>query len=123
MPRKRSILVIDDEPSVGDALGVILRDNGYRVVVSQSGLDALNKARKESFDVAITDVGLPDISGLDVLRHLRKRNPAVLVIVITANPTPAIVAEALKKGAGCVLPKPFLPSDVLDAINTASGKR
>jgi CheY-like chemotaxis protein len=123
MPRKRSILVIDDEPRVGDALDVILRDNGYRVVVSQSGLDALNKARKESFDLAITDVGLPDISGLDVLRHLRKRNRAVLVIVITANPTPAIIDEASREGAVCVLRKPFLPSDVLDAINTALSKR
>lgn len=119
MTQKERVLVIDDEPSVADALKVILSDSGYQVAVAMSGGEALEKLGKRRFDLVITDVRLPDISGLDVLRHLRRSHPGVLAIIITAHHTPELAAESLSLGAVAVLPKPFSPSDLLTVIKTA----
>lgn len=124
MAQKETVLVIDDEPSVADALKVILSDSGYQVAVAMSGREALEKLGKRRFDLVITDFRLPDISGLDVLRHLRRSHPGVLAIIITAHHTPELAAESLSLGAVAVLPKPFSPSDLLTVIKTAfSGLR
>lgn len=119
MAQKETVLVIDDELSVADALKVILSDSGYQVAVAMSGGEALEKLGKRRFDLVITDVRLPDISGLDVLRHLRRSHPGVLAIIITAHHTPELAAESLGLGAVAVLLKPFSPSDLLTVIKTA----
>jgi DNA-binding NtrC family response regulator len=119
MAQKETVLVIDDELSVADALKVILSDSGYQVAVAMSGGEALEKLGKRRFDLVITDVRLPDISGLDVLRHLRRSHPGVLAIIITAHHTPELAAESLSLGAVAVLLKPFSPSDLLTVIKTA----
>lgn len=123
MAQKETVLVIDDEPSVADALEVILSDSGYQVVVGTSGRKALEELSKRRFDLAIIDVHLPDISGLDVLRHLRRSHTNVTVIIITAHYTPELAAEALSLGAASVLAKPFSPSDLLTMIETATRAR
>ncbi len=122
MAQKETVLVIDDEPSVADALKVILSDSGYQVAVAMSGREALENLGKRRFDLVITDVRLPDISGLDVLRHLRRSHPNVTVIIITAHYTPELAAESLSLGAAGVLAKPFSPSDLLRIIETASSR-
>ena len=119
MAQKETVLVIDDELSVADALKVILSDSGYQVAVAMSGAEALEKLGKRRFDLVITDVRLPDISGLDVLRHLRRSHPGVLAIIITAHHTPELAAESLSLGAVAVLLKPFSPSDLLTVIQIA----
>jgi len=119
MAGKKAVLVIDDEPSVADALKLILSDSGYDVVVAMTGGDAVEELGKWRFDLVIADVRLPDMSGLDVLRHLRRSHPGVLAIIITAHHTPELAAESLSLGAVAVLPKPFSPSDLLTVIKTA----
>jgi DNA-binding NtrC family response regulator len=116
MADKIAILVIDDEPMVADALTVILTDSGYEVTVAMTGRDGLDKISERHFDVTITDLRLPDISGLDVLSSVREMQPCGLSILITANTTPEIVAEAIRRGALDVLSKPFRPSDVLTLL-------
>lgn len=111
------VLVVDDEISVADALEMILRDSGYDVAVALTGRDALVMANSRRFDVTITDLRLPDMSGLDVLNSIKKKDPAVLVIIITAHSTPEIIIELKSRGAYEVLSKPFYPSDVLTLIN------
>jgi DNA-binding NtrC family response regulator len=112
------ILVIDDEPSVGDALSIVLGDLGYRVVVTLNGQDGIELARKEKFSVAITDLRLPDMSGLDVLRCLKINDPDCCVIIITAHCTSEVINESKRLGAYEVLSKPFFPSDILSLINS-----
>lgn len=119
MTLKKAILVIDDEPSVADALKLILTDSGYDVGVGMTGADGLEKLRNRRFDLVITDIRLPDISGLDILHHLARSHPGVLAIVITAHYTPELAAESLRLGAVSVLAKPFSPSDLLTVISTA----
>lgn len=118
-----AILVIDDEPSVADALEIILRDCGYEVSVALTGRDGINRAGESRFDIVITDLRLPDMTGLDVLGHVIENAPNTVVIIISAHSTPEIVTESISRGALEVLPKPFYPSDVLDLINQALLKR
>lgn len=119
MKRKKAVLVIDDEPSVADALKLILTESGYDVEVYRNGKDAVDRLVNRRFDLVITDIRLPDMSGLDVLRHLRRSHRGVLAIVITAHHTPELAAASLSLGAVAVLPKPFSPSDLLTVIKTA----
>jgi two-component system response regulator PilR (NtrC family) len=123
MGEKIGVLVIDDEPSVADALRLILDDNGYAAVVARNGRDGLEEARKRRFDVTITDLRLPDMSGLDVLSAIRQEDSNSLVIIITAYGTSEAVIELMSHGAVDVLPKPFFPSDILKVIEAALKNR
>jgi DNA-binding response OmpR family regulator len=118
------ILIIDDEPSIADALKLILNDNGYVATATITGRDGLALAKSESFDMVITDLRLPDISGLEILVSLRKQVPDCPVIMITAHGTPDVISEAMAHGAFDVLAKPFFPADLLNRVNAAlSGRR
>jgi DNA-binding NtrC family response regulator len=120
---KFAVLVIDDEPIVGDALMLVLSDNGYEVAVARTGRDGLDKIRHRRFDVTITDLGLPDMEGLDVLVSIREKDPHSLVIVITAYNTPEVVDASRRLGAVEVLAKPFSPSDVLCLLSRTLEKQ
>jgi len=111
----KTVLIVDDDASVGDALRVILLDRYYGAIVVTNGHDALKAADSERFDAAIIDVGLPDMTGLEILSVLRTRDPALRIIIMTALPSPEILSEAMRLGAR-VLAKPFPLSDVLDLI-------
>ena len=123
MADKIAILVIDDEPIVADALMVVLSDSGYEVTVAMTGRDGLDKISERHFDITITDLRLPDMSGLDVLSIIREKQPCSLIVLITAHTTPEITAEAVRRGAVDVLSKPFFPSDVLDLLENALTSR
>src|SRR5688500_17905095 len=117
MSEKVAVLIVDDEISVADALEIILSDNGYEVTVALTGRDGLAHVNSRHFDVMITDLRLPDMSGLDVLSHIRQKEQTSLVILITAHSTPEVVMESKRLGAYEVLSKPFFPSDLLSLIN------
>ena len=123
MADKFAVLVIDDEPIVADALTVVLSDSGYEVTVATTGRDGLDKISEQRFDITITDLRLPDMSGLDVLSLIREKEPCSLIILITAHATPEITAEAVSRGAVDVLSKPFFPSDVLGLLENALTNR
>lgn len=116
---KAQILVIDDEPSVADALRIILEDDGYQVAVATTGLEGIELARRRRFDVVVSDVRLPDINGLEVLRAVCESSPCSVVILITSHSTTKLLQEAHSCGAFDVLQKPFPPSDVLRLIAAA----
>ena len=123
MTDKVAVLVIDDEPIVADALMLVLSDSGYEVTVAMTGRDGLDKISERRFDITITDLRLPDISGLDVLSSIREMDPCGLIILITAHASPEVVAEAARRGAVDVLSKPFFPSDVLGLLEKALTSR
>jgi DNA-binding NtrC family response regulator len=116
---KIQVLIIEDDRTVADALKIIMEDDGYEAVVAMNAHQGIEQACLRRFDLTITDVQLPDTSGLDVLTILRKRNPEGPVIIITAGNTPEVVTEAMARGAFQVLPKPFLPSEILDLARRA----
>jgi DNA-binding NtrC family response regulator len=118
--KKCRVLIVEDERSVADALKLIMEDAGCDVAVACCGRDGLEAHAAREFDLVITDVNLPDVSGLEVLRGLRESSPRRAVIVITAHYTPEIVSAAKERGAFAVLAKPFLPSDILNIVQQIS---
>lgn len=123
MVSKYKILVIDDEPSVADALKLILEDNGYTAVLAKTGREGLRQVSARPFDLTILDLWLPDLSGRDVLSAIHERRPGVPVIMITARATPELLSELTGRGAADLLLKPFTPSQILDAVATALASR
>ncbi len=107
-----SILVVDDEPTMQEALGGFLQAEGYRVATAGSGSEALTRIDENAFDVIVADIRLPGASGLEVLERSRLRNPGARVILMTGHGTVETAVEALRKGAGDYLLKPFLLEDL-----------
>jgi DNA-binding NtrC family response regulator len=117
---KTQVLVIDDEPSVADALRIILEDQCFGVVVAHTGREGIERACRAPFGVIITDLRLPDIDGLEVIGALRAGGP---VILITSHGTPEIFARARERGAYGIITKPFLPSDIIRLVTAALDAR
>lgn len=113
------VLVIDDEPSVADALRVILEDEGFAVVVAANGRDGIEQARRAPFSVTVTDLRLPDMDGLEVIGAFREGGLGGAVILITSYGTPETFARASDLGVVGVIAKPFLPSEILQLIAAA----
>jgi DNA-binding NtrC family response regulator len=103
-----SILLVDDESTTQDTLGMFLETIGYRVATAGSGREALTRIESEEFDVIVTDVIMPDVSGLEVLERSRALNPTAAVILITGHATVEMAIEALRRGAWDYLQKPFV---------------
>jgi DNA-binding NtrC family response regulator len=116
---KGKILVIDDESSVADALKLILEDDGYEVTVALTGLEGLAFAGQQCFDVVVSDVCLPDVTGLEVLDALCRECERCVVILITSQCTTKLLDQARGGGAFDVLQKPFPPWDILRTVSAA----
>jgi two-component system KDP operon response regulator KdpE len=113
-----SILLVDDEVALLRTLSMNLRARGYEVLTAENGEDALATARRASPDVVILDLGLPDISGVEVLRQLRAWS-AVPVIVLSARHGSDDKVEALDVGADDYVTKPFGIDELLARLRAA----
>src|SRR3989304_6022086 len=95
----RRVLVIDDEPAVLRVLGLLLERNGFRVDTVASARDALRLLEREKLDVVLSDIIMPELSGVDFLRELRRHDLYVPVILMTAGPTLDSALDAIENGA------------------------
>ena len=102
-----SVLIVDDEPDICMALSDFLKHDGYAVCAVQAGHDALREVERGQVGLVILDLGLPDLSGLDVLRGVKKLAPLLPVIVLTASTHESHTVEALHCGAFTYLSKPY----------------
>jgi DNA-binding NtrC family response regulator len=107
-----SVLVVDDEPIIRDTLAEFLQQEGFTVESCGTGEAALALAGSKSFDVALCDINLPGIDGMDVLQRLLQLNPETFVLLITAYATVETAVEAFQKGAQDYLMKPILLPEV-----------
>lgn len=105
--KRESILIVDDEPSMRMALSESLESCGYEICTSGDGADALNKFQDDRFRIVITDMRMPKMSGMEVLRGIKKISPQTPVIVITAYGTVNTAIKAMKEGASDFIMKPF----------------
>jgi DNA-binding NtrC family response regulator len=101
-----SLLVVDDEPAVLDVTQKLLERSGYRVTACHNAEDALALLEHEEFDVVLTDVQMPGMGGLGLLRAVREREVELPVILVTGNPSPETESSALEHGAFQYLTKP-----------------
>jgi DNA-binding NtrC family response regulator len=119
MPTEPTVLIIDDNLEMATNLQEILEDEGVRADVAQDGYEALSKLDRGAFDLVITDIRMPGMSGIDVLKTVHARWPRLPVIVMTAYSADAILDEAYTAGALDVLAKPFQPGRLLDLVRSA----
>ena len=106
-PLLLSVLIVDDEPDICMGLGDFLKHDGYAVRTVHAGRDALHEVEGGQIGVVILDLGLPDLSGLEVLRGIKKLDPLLPVIVLTASTQENHAVEALHCGAFTYLTKPY----------------
>ena len=108
------VLIVDDEEPVCDLLSSSLSDQQYRCTIAFNAEDAVAKLGSEQFDVALLDIRLPGVSGMELLKKLRSEHPEVIAIMITAVRDVDTAVEAMKLGAADYIVKPF-SLDTVDA--------
>ena len=117
------ILVVDDEMIVCESLKRILEEEGYEAEDALSGKEAFEKMKANPFDIVITDLKMPGIDGMEVLRTFRKEYPDSIIIMITGFSTVETAVEAMKLGAFDYIPKPFTPDEVAVVVKKAIEKK
>ena len=113
------VLVVDDEANLRKVLAALLRRDGYDVTVAMDGEQALAEFQKNGADVVVTDLVMPKVGGMEVLRAINAANPDVPVIIITAHGTVDSAVEAIKRGAFDYITKPFDQAELSNVIAKA----
>lgn len=113
------ILVVDDDEQMREDISEMLSREGYTVTHVGSGEEALEKIKEEHFDVILTDLIMPGIDGMEVLRQSKRIKPAVRVIMITGFGTIENAVEAMKEGASDYVSKPFKINEVQATVKRA----
>ena len=117
------VLVVDDEPSILRLLNEALTQWGYQVKTAATAREAIEALRTGLFDAAITDIRMPDMSGLELLRAIKKHDEAIEVLVMTGYPTIASAVEALKEGAYDYLSKPLILDELRHLMARVTERR
>ncbi|HWG56246.1 MAG TPA: response regulator [Gaiellaceae bacterium] len=118
------VLVVDDEQLVRDLTVQVLLRGGHDVVSSATAQGALDLLEQERFDLVVTDVVMPGLSGVELLNEIRDRQPDLPVLLMTGgSPDPDRTARALDLGATAMIYKPFAHTDLLEAVAAAVAGR
>jgi len=117
--QKKHVLVVDDEPGVGNVLRIKLRIAGFDVTTTTSGAKAIELVRTQEPDVVLLDILMPDVSGFEVLEKVRTFS-SVPIIVFTARRE--VVEEAMQNGANDSITKPFDPDQLIEKIESVLSK-
>jgi two-component system, NtrC family, response regulator AtoC len=115
----RSILIADDEESIRHVLSTLLGERGYEVRTAADGEEALRELSSRDYDALVTDVRMPKLNGLDLVRAAQTASPDTTVIVMSAYGSHDLAIEAMKAGAYDYLGKPFRPDEVLLVLRKA----
>ncbi|MBU2559377.1 response regulator [archaeon] len=113
------ILVVDDDEQLREDVVEMLERDGYEVTDAGTGEEALEKLKKESVDIILTDLMMPGIDGMEVLRQSKKLKPAVRVIMVTGFGTIENAVEAMREGASDYISKPFKIGEVQATVKRA----
>ena len=116
----KPVLVVDDEQQMLVAIQETLRRKGFEVTTASNGLDAVNKISRCFYQAVLTDVRMPGLDGMELLRHIKKVSPATPVIMLTGHGTVSDAVSALKQGAYDFLMKPFSARQLSDVLNKAT---
>ena len=114
-----NILIADDEVNLRNMLAILLEREGYQIVQAVDGADALNKATENVFDLIISDMRMPGMGGIELLRTLRAKGDQVPVIVVTAFSSTDEAVEAMKLGAYDYITKPFKNDEIRLVVQKA----
>ncbi|NHV60986.1 MAG: response regulator [Candidatus Verstraetearchaeota archaeon] len=115
MEEKR-ILIVDDDEDIVESLSTLLSNAGYVVDVALNGEEAIKKSKEKVYNVALIDVELPDMTGIDLLTKLEERKPATRKIIITGYASLDNAVKALNLGADAYLIKPVDPEELISTV-------
>lgn len=113
------ILIVDDEKLMRISLESQLKKDGYQVKSADNALDGLKMVKAEDYDVVVTDLRLPGMSGLDFLKEIKKHNPEVIAVIMTAYGTLESAVSAIKEGAYDYIAKPFSTDELIVKLQRA----
>jgi len=114
-----SVLIVDDLPSFHEMLDVVVQPVGFTTAFATDGVTALERYRKERFDLVIADFRMSPMDGITLLREIKKVDPNAVVIIMTAHPAKSNAMDALKYGAFDFLQKPFRVDELVNALKRA----
>ena len=115
----RRILIVDDDRTIRHVLAELLKSAGHAVEQAADGRDALARLDSGAYDIVLLDIGLPGVSGLDVLAHAKAIASPPVVIMMTADDTPETLLAAVRRQAYRFLRKPFAPSAIIEVVDEA----
>lgn len=114
-----NVLIVDDEPSIRKTCHAFLRGAGHDVESAESAVTALKKLQKDTFDVVLSDIAMPGLSGIELMKHIRENSPMTQVIIITGEPSLETATEAVRAGAIDYLIKPVGKQILLKTVQQA----
>ncbi len=118
-PEQKHILIVDDETSICEVLGQYLKRDGYRVSIASSGEEALEILGRNRVNLMISDIKMPGITGVDLLKHVKEKSQSLPVLMTTGFPTLDTAIEALKLGAYDYMTKPFHLEEIGEKVRRA----
>ncbi|MBN1545642.1 MAG: response regulator [Syntrophaceae bacterium] len=116
---KKRILIVDDDSTLRQLIAEALSLSDFDIMEAESGTEAIRKIQENSYDLVITDMMMPGMSGMELLTQIRETRPETAVLVITAYPATHLAVTAMKKGAVDFLPKPFDIDTLLFKVNVS----
>ncbi len=123
MSRRPRILLVDDEPNIVEILEIMLRDEGLEVLKASSAREALAHLAESEFDIVISDIRMPDMSGVELLKEAKQITPETSFVLITAYASTETAIDALQHGACDYLTKPFKMEELLSIVRHSLEKR
>lgn len=120
---KGRILVVDDENIVRTSCSRTLAPEGYEVKLAKNGFEGLKMASEERFDLVLTDLKMPDMDGIEVLRIIKEKWPETAVVIVTGYQTVDTAVKAIKLGAYDYIEKPFTPDILISTVAEALANR
>ena len=117
MDSDAKILIVDDDENIRKVLNAILEDQGYNIDSAGTAREAIKKAEKNYYNLALIDIRLPDMEGIELLTRIKDTTPRMRKIIITGYPTLQNAVDAVNKGADAYIMKPFDVEGVLGTIS------
>ncbi len=122
MPSEK-ILIVEDEEIITLFISNVLKSNGYFVATTKTGKDALDEIKKTHYNLVLLDIGLPDMTGLEILKRIRETNDNLIVIMITGRPRLETSIDSVNYGADGYLVKPIRSKDIIDIVEVKLKQR
>jgi two-component system response regulator HydG len=123
MNQKPSVLVIDDESGILDTLRILLKKEGFEVLTAQGGKAGLDQIRSGAYDIVLSDVRMPQVTGIDILNAVREQDPMTPVILMTAQASLQTAIQAVNQGAFYYIQKPFANDELVAILRRACDYR
>ncbi len=123
MDDKASVLIVDDNVNLCKTLSLVLKRKGYVTTTSTNGLDAIERIKKEPFDMILMDIKMPLLNGVETYRMIKKIRPDTVVLMMTAYAVDKLVQEALQEGAYGIVYKPLDIEKVISIIKKAKNSK